>query len=200
METTHDSAWARISYAVALPGTVFALMAIGGPIGLAGIGLLIALVVTAHPRIPRFWRTVGVGAVAGAVAGAVVLGPGMRVVMRVVAIMEPFQAPSFTVGGTVFLVIIGLVGGAIAGTGISLAAPVASRRVTALAVAVLLVGLLASSSDLRSELTHLGGGLWVNVPMFGLVFYGYGLAARRLIARFERRSEQRQLVDLALEA
>jgi hypothetical protein len=44
--------------------------------------------------VPGFWRSFGLGAIAGAMAGLLVLGPGLRIAMRVVAILDPVRSLS----------------------------------------------------------------------------------------------------------
>lgn len=139
-----------------------------------------------------FWRTVALGAVGGALAGLVVLGPGWRVAMRVVAIMDLFTSPEFSLGGTMFIIIvIGALSGGVMGSAGNLlrhAAGIRSATVSGLALGLVLSGMLLA--HLRDELTDLGGGVWVNLIMFGAVSILYGMSAMhvtdRLAARMAR--------------
>jgi hypothetical protein len=66
--------------------------------------------------VPGFWRSSLYGAIGGVVAGLLVLGPGLRIAMRVVAILDPVRSPEFTVGGTMFIIIgVGVMMGGIFG-------------------------------------------------------------------------------------
>ena len=47
----------------------------------------------------------GVGILSGLVAGFVMAGMGGRVVMRIIAVVDPNTTPGFTLGGSVFLVV-----------------------------------------------------------------------------------------------
>jgi hypothetical protein len=137
--------------------------------------------------LPGFWRTVLRGLAAGAVAGLLVLGPGFRLAMRVVAILDPIRTPEFTAEGTLFIVVFvgGLLGGifglaaALLRRGLGLSGPAMAGWMT-----VALIGFLLLGPDLRSEFTDLGPGAWFNIPMFGLVVYLYGLVTNRLLDRF----------------
>src|SRR3970282_1587260 len=55
--------------------------------------------------VPGFWRSLGHGAIGGGGGGLRVLGPGLRIAMRVVAILDPVRSPEFTFGGTMFIII-----------------------------------------------------------------------------------------------
>ena len=168
---------------VVIPLALVLGLAAGGPLILvAGFVALVAIVIGAR-KLPRFWSRVGEGVLTGAVAGAMVMGPGLRVAMRVVAIMEPSQTPEFTAGGTLFVVVLGLILGAIFGIGISLNAASGRRRLVGIVVAAGGLGLLVITPDLRVELFELGLGWPLNVPMFGAVFYAYAAAAMGLVRR-----------------
>ena len=149
-----------------------------------------ALLVVVWRLLPRFWQTLGIGALAGLIAGVLVLGPGFRLAMRVVAIADPVRVPEFTIDGTFFVMlfvggILGVFGGvsyAFLDRGLDL-----SRRVISLVVSSFLLGLLLLSDGLREELLELGAGPWMNIPMFWLVAYLYASFAGWLVVRFERR-------------
>lgn len=145
-------------------------------------------------RQPGWWRDLSYGALAGLLAGVVVLAPGFRIAMRIVAMAEPMQRPSFSVEGTLFILlfvgcVIGPAAGAIAAT------VVATWRVRAgwawVIAALLVMTTLFLVPDLREELLTLGAGSWVNVPMFAIVSAGYGWLATRAIARMQARRSSR---------
>ncbi|MEX0796456.1 MAG: hypothetical protein WD274_07165 [Acidimicrobiia bacterium] len=145
--------------------------------------------------MPGFWRSILHGAIGGVVAGLLVLGPGLRLSMRVVAILDPVRSPEFTLDGTLFIIIGvgGMVGGifglfgnmARRGFGIPLRA---AGIVPALLVAVM-IGL---DSELRGEIIELGVGAWLNVPMFAAVAVGYGALWTLVMTRLEARSVRKK--------
>lgn len=161
---------------------------ISGPVAeglvLVGVGL-------AWRLVPGFWRSVLYGAIGGGVSGLLILGPGLRLSMRVVAIIDPLRTPEFTVEGTMFIVIFigGLFGGifGIAGNlarhGLELRSKMASATLPAMAV----LAVLLTAEDLRMELFELGAGAWMNIPMFGLVSLLYGAGAIATAMRLEQR-------------
>ena len=140
--------------------------------------------------VPGFWASSMYGAIGGVMAGLLVLGPGLRIAMRVVAIIDPVRSPEFTVGGTMLIIIgVGVVMGGIFGVignvargGFNIPSGVAGL------VPVLLVMLMIGlDSELRSEIVGLGAGPWLNIPMFGAVAVGYGALWTRVVTRLERR-------------
>lgn len=178
--------------AVAVTIVVSGLMSIllGGPIWVLS---LVALAI-GWRYIPGFWRTLGHGFLGGAIAGVIVLGPGFRLAMRVVAILDPIRSIEFTVEGTVFILIgIGLVIGGVFGLGAALLrrAFSLSGRVMALGMTAAIMGLLLADPGLRSEFVDLGAGPWLNIPMFGAVVLAYAVVANRLIDRFAARKASR---------
>jgi hypothetical protein len=140
--------------------------------------------------VPSFWRSALHGAIGGVVAGLIVLGPGLRIAMRVVAILDPLRSPEFTIGGTMFI-IIGV--GVIIGGKFGVLANIARRgfgipsRVAALLPALLVMLLIGLDSELRSEIVELGAGPWLNIPMFGAVAVGYGALWAWVVTRLELR-------------
>jgi hypothetical protein len=147
--------------------------------------------------VPGFWRVALNGIIGGVIAGLIILGPGLRAAMRLVAILDPVRTPEFTLDGTMFLIV--LVGGGMGGifgvagamlrTGFGLRLPTAG-----LIPALLVMAIIAFSSDLRAELLGLGAGPWVNIPLFGGVALAYGLATMRIVSGLERRRKQRKVV------
>lgn len=139
--------------------------------------------------IPGFWRTVASGAAGGALAGLVILAPGFRLAMRMVAIMDPVRRPEFSLGGTIFIMImVGvLMGGLLGITGVLItrAANIRSAKAAGGLLGLLTVGVLVGNSGLRGELVGLGAGLWLNLAMFGSVAIVYGIAALKVTARFD---------------
>jgi hypothetical protein len=140
--------------------------------------------------VPGFWRSLLTGAIGGVVAGLLVLGPGLRIAMRVVAILDPVRTPEFTVGGTMFIIIgVGVVVGTIFGVigNIARVGFNIPSRGAGLVPAVLVMLMIGLDSELRSEIVELGAGPWLNVPMFGAVAVGYGALWTRVVTRLERR-------------
>ncbi len=164
-----------------------ALAGFGGPPMVVGA---IAALLVVWRFLPHFWRTVAMGALAGLIAGVLVLGPGFRLAMRVVAILDPVRVPEFTIDGTFFIMIfvgaiLGVFGGlsyAFFDRGLG-----ASRTVTSLLVSTLMMGFLLLDPGLRQELFELGVGPWVNIPMFGLVTFLYASLTGAIHARLQRR-------------
>jgi len=151
-----------------------------------------------------FWKTVVSGLMGGAVAGLLVLGPGFRLVMRAVAIMDPLQPEEFTIGGTFFIVVgIGVVLGGVNGLVANLLRKVFGIRSAVLAgtllAAIVMVNLTFFSGDLSRELFDLGISPWINIPLFSVVALGYGIAAMAIAdlaerAMFERRDMEKAKV------
>jgi hypothetical protein len=140
--------------------------------------------------VPGFWRSSLYGAIGGVVAGLLVLGPGLRIAMRVVAILDPIRTPEFTVGGTMFIIIgVGVMMGGIFGVigNIARVGFNIPSRAAGLVPAVLVMLLIGLDSELRSEIVELGAGPWLNIPMFGAVAVGYGALWIRVVTRLERR-------------
>jgi hypothetical protein len=140
--------------------------------------------------IPGLWRSLLHGAIGGVIGGLLVLGPGLRVAMRVVAVVDPIRSTEFTVGGTVFIIVfIGGIMGGICG----LFGNVARRgfgippRAAGLFPALLVMLMIGRDSELRGEIVELGAGPWLNIPMFGAVVLGYGALWTRLVTRLELR-------------
>lgn len=163
-----------------------------GPISLAVIGAAVAM---AWWLIPGFWRRVRLGAAGGALAGLVILGPGFRVAMRVVAMMEPTRTPEFSVGGTVFIIIgIGaLMGGVLGIVGylVKEVAHISSPLLSGLVLGLLVMGMLLADSGLREEFTDLGAGIALNVGMFATVSILYGIAVMKIAGRLAAKTEPR---------
>ena len=140
--------------------------------------------------VPGFWRSLLTGAIGGVVAGLLVLGPGLRIAMRVVAILDPVRTPEFTVGGTIFIIVgVGVMMGGMFGVigNIARVGFNIPSRGAGLVPAVLVMLLIGLDSELRSEIVELGAGPWLNIPMFGAVAVGYGALWTRVVTRLERR-------------
>ena len=140
--------------------------------------------------VPGFWRSLLTGAIGGVVAGLLVLGPGLRIAMRVVAILDPVRTPEFTVGGTMFIIVgVGVMMGGMFGVigNIARVGFNIPSRGAGLVPAVLVMLLIGLDSELRSEIVELGAGPWLNIPMFGAVAVGYGALWTRVVTRLERR-------------
>jgi hypothetical protein len=140
--------------------------------------------------IPEFWRGALHGAIGGVIAGLVVLGPGLRVAMRVVAMVDPVRSPEFTVGGTIFIIVgIGAVMGGIVGSfgNVSRIGFNIPSRVAGLVPALLVMTMIGLDSELRGEILELGVGPWLNIFMFGTVAMGYGWVWARIVGRLEMR-------------
>jgi hypothetical protein len=138
--------------------------------------------------VQGFWRSSLSGAIGGVVAGLLVLGPGLRMAMRVVAILDPVRSPEFTVEGTLFIFIVvgGMMGGIfglvgnIARGGFGIPSGAAG-----LVPALLVMSMIGLDSELRKEIVELGAGAWLNIPMFGAVAAGYGTLWIRVVNRLE---------------
>lgn len=175
-----------------LAGAAVVLSVIGLSSGLtpppAGVVLIVVAVAAAWRWMPRFWRTLAAGVAGGAIAGLLILGPGFRVAMRVVAVLDPTRATELTVEGTMFIVIGigGMMGGMFAAGGnllrraIGIESPVVAGTVLALA---LMAQFVLASGDISDEFFELGAGPWVNIPMFTAFAVGYGIAAMAIADR-----------------
>jgi hypothetical protein len=139
--------------------------------------------------IPGFWRGALLGAIGGVIAGLLVLGPGLRVAMRVVAMVDPVRSPEFTIGGTMFIIVgIGAVMGGIFGVfgNVSRIGFNIPSRAAGLVPALLVVMMIGLDSELRGEILELGAGPWLNIPMFGAVAIAYGWVWARVVGRLEK--------------
>lgn len=156
-----------------------------------GLPVLVVAALIAFRTVPRLWRILAAGLAGGAIAGLLILGPGFRVAMRAVALMDPTRAPEFTLEGTLFIVIgIGLFLGAVQGLTSHAVRRVLSLRSSVLAgslLGVYVVGQLALfAGEVSEEFFELGAGAWVNIPMFGVFAIAYGIATMALADRFEQ--------------
>ncbi len=172
-------------FIAALPLAGSELMGPAGAIAMVLLGLGAGWLL-----IPGFWRGVLFGAIGGAIAGLLVLGPGLRVAMRVVAVVDPVRSPEFTIGGTMLIIIgIGAVMGGIFGVigNVSRMGFNIASRGAGLVPAILVMMMIGLDSELRREILELGVGPWLNIPMFGAVAIGYGAAWALIVGRLERR-------------
>jgi hypothetical protein len=182
--------WVVAVVAVTIVVSGLMSMMLGGPIWVFSV----VAIGVGWRYVPGFWRTMGIGLLGGAIAGAIVLGPGFRLAMRMVAILDPIRSVEFTMEGTVFILIaVGLIMGGVFGLGASLLRRAfrVSGRVMALGMTAAIMGLLLADPGLRSEFVDLGVGPWLNIPMFGAVVFLYSLVANRLIDRFAGRKTLR---------
>lgn len=167
-----------------------AAIALGEMTGLAPVALavLAGAAFFGWRATPDFLRVTAHAAIAGAVSGILVLGPGFRVAMRIVAMVDPSMSPEFSVGGTVFLIVgfggvVGVATGVFAtlvarGMGLSRGASVVLASVPVMSILIL-------DSELSRELFELGAGGWINIPMFAGVSIAHGAA----ITRWSRQPE-----------
>lgn len=159
-------------------------IALGELTGMAPVSLAVLAfaAVLGRRATPRFLRVTARAAIAGAISGLLVLGPGFRLAMRVVAILEPVRAPEFSLGGTV-LVVVGF--GGVVGVATGVFASLVARGLglthtgLALLASVPVMAMLILDSELSRELLELGAGGWVNVPMFAGVSVAHGMAVAR---------------------
>ena len=101
--------------------------------------LLVLAIALAWRFTEGFWRTVAYGLVGGAIAGLLIMGPGFRLAMRVVAIMDSARTPEFSIEGTFFFIIgIGGIFGALISAFGNLIRK--SAQVTSVAVAGVVLG------------------------------------------------------------
>lgn len=180
-----------------------AVLSMTSLVPLAGEVLILIGVGLGWWLVPRFWRSVLFGAIAGVVSGVLVLGAGLRIAMRVVAMLDPFRVPEFSWGGTMFILIgIGGIFGGIFGILANLARRGLHLR-SVLNIAILPAGgalsLLFLDDEIRRELFHLGAGAWVNLPMFGLVTVLYGIAVAAVTISLEDHSAAKRAVTEEVE-
>ncbi len=181
-------------------GAIAALFLAMGDVLAPAIALpLLALTVGLAWRFTQgFWKTVAFGLAGGVIAGALIMGPGFRLAMRVVAIMDSATTPEFSVEGTGFIVIGigGIMGGVlgIVGNLIRRLVPIRSVVAAGVVLAGMTMSMLLLDSGLREEFVELGAGAWVNVPMFGIFVLGYGMAAMAIAEYMERRTANRNRV------
>ncbi len=162
------------------PAAIFVGDLFLGPIGalvIVGGGVAIG-----WKYVPNFWRTVFRAAIAGGLAGVLVLGPGYRLAMRIVAILDESRTPEFTIEGTMFLIVgIGAMFGGITTTWVTLITRTyaARRAIAVTGLTAVVIGPLFVNSEVLRELTELGAGPVLNVPMFLGVTVGWAWLADR---------------------
>ncbi|HXV72254.1 MAG TPA: hypothetical protein VEB69_12760 [Acidimicrobiia bacterium] len=169
-----------------------------------GLLVVLTLVILLWRMHDGFLKTLVGGLVGGAAAGILILGPGFRVAMRAVALMDQARPEEFTVGGTLFIVVgIGAVLGGLNGAIVNLvrkAFGIRSAVVGGLMLATtVMVNLTFFSGDVSRELFDLGISPWINIPLFSVVALGYGIAAMAIAelaerAMFERRDMEKEKV------
>jgi hypothetical protein len=175
-----------------------AVLSMTSLVPLAGEVLLLVGVGLGWWLVPGFWRTVLLGAIGGIASGILVLGVGLRVAMRVVAILDPVRSPEFTMEGTMFI-LIGI--GGLFGGMVGILANLARRgmRLNSVIKAAILpaaaaMSLLLADDEIRGELFELGAGAWLNLPMFGLVAILYGIVVAVSTGVLEDRSAAKRAV------
>jgi hypothetical protein len=158
------------------------------------LGALLVAVLAGWRYVPRFWTVVVRGAIGGVAAGLLVLGPGMRVAMRIVAVMDPLRTPELSLEGTLLIIVMlgGMFGGivGIAVTVLRAGFDLSPRTAATVSTAVV-VAMFVGEPELRAELLELGAGGWFNIPMFAVVAAAYGVAAARLVDRLGARTRRR---------
>lgn len=161
-------------------GTVAAaVLSMASLVPLAGEVLVLICVGLGWWLVPGFWRSVLFGAIGGIASGIFVLGVGLRVAMRVVAILNPDSDARIHTGGSdVHPDSIGAIFGGVVGTLANLAKRGLGLR-SMITVAILpaagAMSLLFVDDEIRRELFERGAGPWVNILMFGLVAVLYGI-------------------------
>lgn len=153
--------------AAAIPTAIFAGEMIVGPFG--AMAIIAIGGVLGWRLVPGFFRILFRAAIAGGLAGILVLGPGYRLAMRVVAVLDEATTPEFTIEGTLFLIVgIGAVFGGITTAWVTIITRTfdVRRWVAVSALTSIAAGILFVDSEVFSELTDLGLGAFVNVPMF----------------------------------
>ncbi|MGB7860125.1 MAG: hypothetical protein WBM90_06480 [Acidimicrobiia bacterium] len=185
---------------LAIAGVVVGALGESGVLpGAVGLPLLIVSVLAAWRYADGFWRIVATGIAGGLIAGLLILGPGFRVAMRVVALMDPSKTPEFTVGGTFFIVIVvggmfGAING-VSGNLIRKAAGLSSLILSGGIAGGLVLTIFVSSADLREELATFGAGTWVNLPLFGVFALAYGIAAIAIADQLDRRTTKPSAIE-----
>jgi len=188
--------FAAVGVGIAIPAAMLIGVMLGG--GAALVVLVVAAAV-GWRFVPGFLSTIAHGLLAGAIAGALILGPGFRLAMRVVAILD-IRRVEFTLAGTLFIILfVGVIVGGTVGTG---AATLRrglgwSGALTTGVMTATIMGLLLVDTGLRSEFVELGAGPWLNIPMFTAVTVGYAVVTNRLIDRFANRRSRRMTRELA---
>jgi hypothetical protein len=120
------------------------------------------------------------GLVGGALAGLLILGPGFRLAMRAVAIMDPVRPEEFTLGGTLFIVVgVGVLLGGIHAVMANLLRKAFSIGSAvgggSLLAALVMVNLTFFSGEVSDELFSLGISPWINIPLFSMIALAYGI-------------------------
>jgi hypothetical protein len=171
---------AAVLAAASGPAAIFVGDLLLGPI--AALVIVGAGVAIGWRFVPDFWRTLFRAAIAGGLAGVLVLGPGYRLAMRIVAILDASTTPEFTIEGTMFLIVgIGAMFGGITTTWVTLItrAYAARRAVAVTVLTAVVIGILFIDSEVFREITDLGLGPILNVPMFLGVTVGWAWLADR---------------------
>lgn len=190
--TTNQRPWQRTYPRIERP-YLMALLTFGvvgtatATIGLAPVlelGLL--MLPFAFLVVPRFARVVISGAIGGVLTGIFVLGVGMRIAMRIIVLMDPVREPVLT-DETGFLLFFGGAVGLLAGLWIAIAQRLWSPRAWIVGAVFATFGILSflAEPSLRTELFNEGAGESVNIPLFTVVFFLFGVSATVAIQRVE---------------
>lgn len=199
MSRITDKQHVRTGALAAAAGVILALTAMVSQLGpMVGIPFLLAAVVIGWRLLPGFWTTLLAGVAGGAVAGLFVLGPGLRLAMRAVAILDPGRNPEFTWGGTLIIIVfVGGISGVIFGVLAALLLRVAPRTLSVGVVISGMMGMLLAPGELRAEFVELGAGPWVNLPLFTAVVTAFAWVLVALVRRFQpRKIEPRQVLEM----
>lgn len=189
----------RIGAIAAALGFIFALITLlSGPGPVTGIPVLLVGAVVGWRLLPGFWTTLLAGVGGGAVAGLLVLGPGLRLAMRMVAIIDPVRTPEFTWAGTLgIIVVVGGISGVVFGVVAALLLRVAPRLVSVGVVVFGMMGMLLAPEDLRAEFVELGAGPWFNLPLFLAVVIAFAWVLVTLVRRLQpQKVEPRAAVEM----
>jgi hypothetical protein len=142
--------------------------------------MIVALGLVLWRNYSGFLMAVVTGLVGGALAGLLILGPGFRLAMRAVAIMDPVRPEEFTLGGTLFIVVgVGVLLGGIHAVMANLLRKAFSIGSAvgggSLLAALVMVNLTFFSGEVSDELFSLGISPWINIPLFSMIALAYGI-------------------------
>ncbi len=131
-------------------------------------------------------RTIGVASLVGALTGALILGALGRLAMRALAVARGME-PGYSIGGTLDVVVVGLIYGAVGGLLLGMLGRVRAGRILPGAVMGVLLFLFAffTSAAARSAASGMGYGFLRNTfGIAALIFLAWGVLTSVLIRRF----------------